>query len=61
MKNTLFIFLSFLLLTSCSEESSDTPLEGELEDNFTISGTISEGDNLNFYLEAISQLSLPLI
>lgn len=55
MKYILGIFI-FIGLLSCTGESSDnTSEEEDLVDNFTITGTVKDGGNLTFYLEALSQ------
>lgn len=56
MKNLFsFIFL-FILLASCSSDPvDDVNDENELDDNFTITGIVSGGENMTFYLEALSQ------
>lgn len=50
------IFLAFLLV-SCeeNEESTTNETPKKLEDNFKISGQVTSGQNLNFYLEAQTQ------
>lgn len=59
MKRFPFIFLlitPLLILTACGDDSeSDDEQDKELQDNFTISGVITDGGNLNVYLEALSQ------
>lgn len=55
MKHTwLFIFLT-LFLASCGDDDVITNEAEELVDNFEISGTINDGENVSVYLEALSQ------
>ena len=56
MKYILFAILAFSFI-SCSqeEESTSTAEKQDLKDNFKISGKITNGQNLTFYLEAQSQ------
>ena len=50
-----FLFITALLF-SCDEKSTeDTSINTELENNFTISGQITGGENMVLYLEALSQ------
>lgn len=56
MKYYLSLIL-LLVLASCSNEEEMTPVEKpkDLKNNFTISGSITNGQNLTFYLEAQSE------
>jgi thiol-disulfide isomerase/thioredoxin len=47
--------LSLLLLVSCNNEDENTDSEEQLEENFTISGTIDGGGNMMIHLEALTQ------
>jgi len=60
MKRNLFLPLILFIVVSCSGEPTEVvenPIypDSELVDNFTISGRVNGGENLNFYLEAMSQ------
>ena len=50
-----FIFIVLLLASCNNEDSIDTDENIELENNFTISGQITGGENKVLYLEALSQ------
>ena len=52
MRKLSYFFFLLVVLTAC--QSKTTP-EAQLEDNFTISGTISQADQATLYLEAFSQ------
>lgn len=58
MINRIFGLFLLLALVSC-EEAESVPQKGpdgkELEDNFTIAGTINGGGNLTFHLEALTE------
>ena len=52
MRKLSYFFFLLVVLTACQ---SKTTTEAQLEDNFTISGTISQADQATLYLEAFSQ------
>jgi thiol-disulfide isomerase/thioredoxin len=47
--------LALTLLFSCGEQEETAQQEKQLEENFSVSGTISGADNSPIYLEALSQ------
>lgn len=47
--------LSLILLFSCGEQAEETNPEEQLEQNFSVSGTIQGAANSAIYLEALSQ------
>jgi thiol-disulfide isomerase/thioredoxin len=54
--NKLFgLLLVFALFSCTNEDTVEENPEQKLENNFTITGTVVNGQNLNFYLEAMSQ------
>lgn len=54
MKHVPFV-ISLFLLISCGESAKNEEQEVQLQDNFSISGTISGAENTAIYLEALSQ------
>ena len=60
MTRILLIFSLLMTVVSCNTESNEVLEDtldsaAELVDNFSISGKVNGGENLNFYLEAMSQ------